>query len=255
MSRPKHENPEHFTSGEISHGTGISVRNLQLLRDNSVAPQAVKNASGNSTSLYGLDGVIHFAMVGALHLSGMALMESAKLAQQLKWEFNDFQFGYMSGIGRSTFGREVDFSVPAGGDAAFWLHHGLHKESNRKYRSGLAWDDDIVLVVADRKFAFLDVNVRRNKAKRVFGFHIVEAGPEPFCQILENHEGAKIAVQPVYERDEWETSDGQLEILDEYTHALANAIGLTRVNLSLAIRNCADQIHDLRMEKGGKIFS
>lgn len=257
MARPKHTNPENFTSGEISHGTGISVRNLQVLRDSGLSPNAAEISQNTPSNLYDLGGLVHFSLVGALVSSGLALVHSAKLAKALRWEFNDFRFGYMSGLSRNRFGNDVGYWTPETGDYnfEFWYHRGLRLNNIATYCEKTAWDNDILLLVADQQYALIDIHKRIHSGiKTIFGNHTVETGPDPFCQIVDSDDGSGPTVIPLYEREEWNNSARQLDLLQEYRDALNNAVGVTRVNLSLAIRNSADRIHDLRAEKGGRLF-
>ncbi|MBL1436833.1 MAG: hypothetical protein COB08_011650 [Rhodobacteraceae bacterium] len=254
MARPKQNSPEQFTSGEISYGTGISLRNLQYLRDNALTPTTANWTEWNkATNVYDMAGFVHFSMVGALLKSGLPLARSAKMVKELRWEFNEFEFGYMSGLSRQVFKGMPDYWTPDTDDYdfSFWLHHGIRKANYSGYSQKTAWDNDIILVVADQKYALTDIHIQTHGIGTIFGHHTIKSGPYPFCQFEEHGDG----VIPIHEREEWETSEGQLQLLTEYRDALDNATGVTRVNLSLALRNCADQIHDLRMEKGGKIFS
>lgn len=250
MARPKHDNPELFTNGEIAHGAEVSVRNLQFLKDSGLSPEA-EEAKG--AALHDSAALMHFAMVAGLHKAGLPLIYAARICMPLRHEFNDFALGYMSGLARQSFARNYP-SFPDG-DFYFWFHDWLRREGADSYVPGQAWDNDIVLLVADRRYVLKDVHKPRLTGQMVFGDgHFIEAGPDPFCEIDDASTPGTLTVTSLYEREEWGFRQCQLDLLAEYRDALDNAVGVSRANLSLAIRNCLDRVHDLRMSKGGKLF-
>lgn len=257
MARLKHTDPELFTTGEVAHGTGLAVRNMQSVRDTGLMISGMSNADGkNSASVVQIDGLMQFAMVAGLNQSGLGLIYAAKMAIALRDQFNDFTLGYMSGLSRNNWQNVGDPHI--GSDFWFWMHHELRRTSLADYAVGDPMDNDIVLVIADRRYAFLDILQRHSGIGRMgFGSIVVPAGPDPFCEISDHPEVNKDLITQVFERPDWEWTEpaAQQKIWDEYQDALRRSVGQTRVNLSLAIRNVLDRIYDLRMAKGGKIFA
>lgn len=254
MARPKHDDPELFTLGEVAHAAELSLRNIQLLGDNGLTPEAEQQAKGRSgAALHNISAFMHFAMVAGLHKAGLPLLQAARLCLAVPDEFNDDRLGYMSGINRQRFGGVRGWSevAPEGGDTGFWVHHWLRRNEIAAYVPGEAWDNDIVLWVADRRYALIDQHQGRS-SKMLWGELLIEAGPAPVCEIEDGEAGLRTV--PVYQREEWKTERGQLALVNEYRDALRHAVGISRANLSLAIRGGLDRVHDLRMQKGGRLL-
>jgi len=253
MARPKLDHAEQFTSGEISHGAGISVRNLQVIRDNGLAPE------GNQwlpESTYDVDGMMRFALIGGFASSGLPLLSSARMVRELRYEFNDFEFGSMSRLAANNRGKGLEIPAPnrSNHDVYFWMHHAMRTIGSANYRVGEAWSDDKVLWIADDRYALIDVHERKHAVRMAFGAHTVEPGPDPFCQIIREPGTKEPTILPIHRRAEWNDENRQLELLAEYRSALRNALAAVRINMSATVRRCADRIHDLRVEKGGAIF-
>ncbi|MFN3825986.1 MAG: hypothetical protein ACK4RN_18635 [Pseudorhodobacter sp.] len=254
MARPKHDNPELFTVGEVAHAAELSPRNIQLLGDKDLTPQAEHEANGKAgAALHNINAFMHFAMVGALHKAGLPLLQAARLALAVPDEFTDARLGYLSGLDRQRLDgmRGWHKVAPEDGDTGFWLHYWLRRNAAPAYVPGRSWDNDIVMLVADRRYALIDLHERRG-ANMTFGGLKVKAGPEPVCEIEDADRGLRTV--PVYQRPECKTEEGKRALLNEYRGALTNAVGLSRSNLSLAIRKGLDRVYDLRMQKGGRLL-
>ena len=256
MARPKHTNPEHFTSGEISHGTGISMRNLQVIRDNGLAPEG---GQWLPSGLWDLSGMVHFALIAAFTANKAPLLHSAKLAQELLYTHSDFGFGYLSRVEHEHYGQKLEIWTPAteNFDFDFWYHHALRTRYQGIYRRSQAWRGDHIFLIADGKYTALDVHDPIHRLGTSWGKTTIEPGPDPFCIILPEADPSGSLVSPVYEDPRMNVQTGEFDIavLDEYRAAIYNAVNLNSINLSVAVRNCADRIHDLRMSKGGTIFT
>ena len=254
MARPKHDNPELFTVGEVAHAAELSLRSIQLLGDNGLTPKAEHQAEGKGgATMHNIGALMHFAMVAGVYKAGLPLLQAARLCLAVPDEFSDTRLQYMSGIGRQRLnGMDGWHAVaPEGGDAGFWAHHWMRRTDAPGYVAGEAWDNDIVLLVADRRYALMDLH-QPNGMHIAWGELMVPPGPTPVCEI-EDVPGALRSIQ-VFQRQEWATERGQLALLDEYRNALRHAVGISRANVSLAIRKALDRVHDLRMQKGGKLF-
>ncbi|MFV0410298.1 MAG: hypothetical protein ACK5LJ_11570 [Paracoccus sp. (in: a-proteobacteria)] len=256
MARPKHSDPELFTVGEIAHAIELSPRNMQLLGDKGLMPVAYRQAEGRDVAaLHDIGAFMHLAMVAGVHKAGLPLLLAGQIGLSVPDEFSDTSLEYMSGIGRQ--GRELSglngWQALAGehGDAGFWAHHWMKRTDAARYVMGTAWDNDIVLLVADRRYALIDLHQSSNRPM-IWGDFTIASGATPVCEI-EEAAGSTRAI-PVFQRQEWKTEHGQQALLNEYRDALRNAVGVSRANISLAIRKALDRVHDLRMEKGGKLF-
>lgn len=257
MARPKHNNPELFTVGEIAHAVELPLRNLQFLADNDLTPKPRQEAQGRSgAALHDLAAFQHFAMVGGIHKAGLSLALAARLALVIPDEFNDGRIEYMSGLGRQSLDGMDGWGevAPEGGDTGFWLHHWLRITAAPAYVPGASWENDIAVRIADRRYVLIELHepVRARQMKRIFGDLLIDYGADPVCEIEDTPHGPR--AMPVYQRPEWKTPDGQRALLDEYRNAVRHAVGTSRANISLAIRRALDRVHDMRMEKGGKLF-
>lgn len=240
--------------GEIAHAVELSPRGLQILTDNGLTPDAHQKAKGKAgAALYDLRAFMHFTIVGGLHKAGLPLLHAGRLALNMEDEFSDFRLGYISRIGMQCFARERGghLIAPEGGEPGFWLHHWLRSTEGLGYVPGEAWDDDIFIWVADRRYALIG-QMKERTGKTVWGELTIESGPTPVCEIEDVLGG--VHATAVYQRPEWNTEQGQRALLNEYRDALRHAVGLSQANISLAIRRGLDRVHDLRMEKGGKLF-
>lgn len=254
MARPKHTDPELFTVGEIAHAAELTPRNMQLLGDSGLAPKAEQQADGKAgAALHDINALMHFAMVSALHKAGLPLLRAGRLCLHVSDEFSDTGLAYMAGFNRQRLegARGWHTVAPETGDSGFWAHHWLRRTDAVDYNPGKSWDNDIVMWVADLRYALIDVHHGRS-GKMIWGDLTVAAGPMPVCEIESAGRGFRTI--PVYQRREWKTEQGQRVLLAEYRDALTHAVGISRVNLSLSIRNALDRIHDLRMTKGGRLL-
>lgn len=240
--------------GEIAHAVELSPRSLQILTDSGLTPGAHQQAKGKAgAALYDLRAFMHFTIVGGLHKAGLPLLHAGRLALNMEDEFSDFRLGYISRIGMQIFERESvwHLTAPDDGEPGFWLHHWLRTTDALGYVPGEAWADDIFIWVADRRYALIG-QMQERIGKMVWGELTIEAGPTPVCEIEDVPGG--VHATAVYQRPEWTTEQGQWALLNEYRDALRHAVGLSQANVSLAIRRGLDRVHDLRMQKGGKLF-
>ena len=153
-----------------------------------------------------------------------------------------------------THGAEVWTPETDEFDYDFWLHHALRLNRSKNYSVGHAQTEDMVILVADGQYAMLDMHNPKHRLNMVWGSHTVPGGPEPFCRLLSKNDPSGRLIIAADEDPRAFDNDGSLEMLNEYRDALYNALGVLRINISLATRNCVDRIHDLRFEKGGQIF-
>ncbi|HCP81271.1 MAG TPA: hypothetical protein DIT67_06670 [Octadecabacter sp.] len=233
------------------------MRNLQVIRDNGLAPEANQWMPDN---LYDLTGLVHFALIGAFLGAGLPLLHAAKMSQEMRWMHYDFGFGYMSGLRNFSHDeiKKLDVWTPGAGnyEFEFWLHHALKSQGIQSYSGFNAWDYDKVLLIADGALVSIDLHNQKHKMNMVWGKNTVPFGPDPFCRILPKNDPSNKLIQPVIDdpRINMDTGEFSLDVINEYRDAIYNSTSLLRINMSLATRKCADRIHDLRMNKGGTIF-
>jgi hypothetical protein len=115
----------------------------------------------------------------------------------------------------------------------FWMHHFLRTRTDI-YRKDTAFSDDVRFEIADRTYVY-----RRSTFQK----------PEPWARVNNWEKGGDIEI--VYPYDEVNYADpsnkekaNRLE--KDYADAHLNAVGLITINISLAIRNALDAVHEHR---------
>ncbi len=133
--------------------------------------------------------------------------------------------------------RALDFAI---GDH-FWLHHLLRRTD--LYKPGEALEGDVVLEIADRTFAVVTM------LEPTISFL------EPLARVLNWERGEHATVRPIYDEvGSRENFKEKSDALDrEYRRGHRNALGILRVNVSLAIRSGYDALHDHRFSTAAPV--
>lgn len=265
MARPKHDNPLMYPAGELALGSGIAQRNVQFLRDNMLGP-FTDGAPDNA--LYDEQTLAHLAIIGGFHQAGLELLPAAQVATAYMNDQVDTRAERLAnlwGLERRSariFEKEVSpelYSLFITGGLT-WLHHGL-MVCQTAYIPGKAIEEDVMITVADRTF----VMTGRHNSR--LGDLLPEGVPqdwlEPLCRIEGLARGGApraISAAVEYGVDEYDDATGGMDqtnsrrAFEAYNTARENAVGLVTVNMSLAIRNAFDRVHDHRMSKT-KLFN
>jgi hypothetical protein len=111
--------------------------------------------------------------------------------------------------------------------------------SDAQGQIGKAQKWDLIVIIADKRHVLLDM-LTPSKIGRA----------EPIGVFPDDWTDGEVFV-PEYRR---QTNISPEAVEEEYRDAALNAVGLLRVNISLAIRQVSDRIHDARMERGGPSF-
>ena len=252
MARPKHIFPELFTGGELTTATGISLRNVQFLRDQSLGPFATRDQAGG---LYQEDTLAELAMIAGCYGAGFPLSLSAALVAAFLLEnpnhpaarfcrLDSFQPD-VSRLGQLWFQRHVEFRE-------------LLKNPGSDLTSG--HDQDATLVVADRQFV-LSGTRGKPRLRSMEGPGVDPNGPFPLGRMVDFHRGkeptfVEFTDEPFFRRvSEAELEAGIVvapEVVEgqiRYQSTVWNALGVTTVNLSLSIRCAFDRVYELRKAK------
>lgn len=264
MARPKKNlPPDRFTSTEMAVAAGISPRNLNLLIDRGLAPDPARGSDKGkgATRVWDSFGVSQCGLIGAFHNQcGMELLLAAKLAHALAEEFGA-AYGYIYS------GLDLYLQAPLNprpgwfpwddrdGDVRptddFWLHHYLRSRSTI-YRPRTQVRGDFGIEIVDRQYVF--VNGNRDFNLKYVGGH--DAAPSFRIVSLERNSDANV----VSLLDEVNMDIGKPEgaarlkqIEDEFQNARRNAVSFLAVNMSLAVRNAFDAVHDYREESGADL--
>ena len=244
MARPKRDlPPDQFTATELAVAGGMSARNFVLLQDKGLAPPGEGVGGKGGGRFWRSAGVSRIAMVGAFNKAGVELLVAARLSSLIAEEFEEIYGKVFSRLDKYLLPplnhskgyypwKEEDGDHDTADD--FWMHHYLLTRTNI-YRKATAFKDDVKFEVVDRKYVF-----------RLGAL----STPEPWCRITEWEKG--LAITHTYDEAASSTDDSaRIErerlIGEEYAEAHNNAVGILRVNISIAVRNAFDAIHDYRL--------
>ena len=89
------------------------------------------------------------------------------------------------------------------------------------------------------------------RIKTAMPFGADEYGPTPLGRLIGANKASDTQFIPIYNEIQFDGGEGDTLAYQEYQGAMKAALGLLRVNVSLAIRKAFDAIHDLRAQKGG----
>ena len=252
MGRPSLNRPaDSFTRTECEVGPALPPRSMELLNRVDLAPPTAVDA------LWDTAGFIEVVVTGAFNGAGLALLSAARLARLVASELRSKRGNIDSNLERfylrsPTF--KIDWTLAEGlgtrlpSEAEpFWLHHVLSQIPG--YRRFEALSGDFCIDIADRQYVFLttgDVPARSSPST-----------VEPLCRITGWSVGRNDA-SITHVAAEWtegwsdpgtkaNAAANAVEL--EYQNANRNAVSVTRVNISLAIRNAFDRIRDYRASK------
>lgn len=270
MARPrKNTSPDHFTSTEMALAAGISARNFGVLVEAGLAPEATNTDSGKNTSrLWDRFGIGKSAVIGAVHKGGAELMMSAKIGELVVEEFASGR-GYLP----TRFSEHLDpplnpnhndfpweatnQEIMLSTDNDFWLHHFLRTKASN-YKPWTAMDGDLIVEIVDRRYVFTDFAYRprheREAPQQKPWAYVASDTPEIALEIEGWEKGKEAIIRPPHEILGCVTDPAEKTRIEEtqqaWLLARQNAVGLLRVNASLAIRNAFDTIHDHRVANG-----
>lgn len=264
MARPRRDDPlDEITTAYMAVGSGLSQPNVSLLSNRSLVPgfEAVSKGSYRVGDIRALKWM---AAIGAFHKAGVELLLAAKLVAPIADDLEINNDGEIP----SNLGRYMEKPLHIGpgdylwehreGDPDsrndFWFHHHMLTRAPAKYRRGKSLLGDFVVEVADRQYVYLDV-VRKPESIPVYaGIHY---SADPLFKVIGWERGEDAEIRHFHHEvvdmgqffDEPEKErEGHLHA--EYLDAYAHATGRIRVNISLAIRNALDAIHDRRVRQG-----
>jgi len=221
MARPSNDPRDFFGPSELALAAGITVRNVQLLRDNGLLPE------GN-----GVPVLKRIAFIGGLLAAGLSLIEAGRAAQALSFEPRSADGEFRSGLGFVARKLPSEFTSNNVEPNDYWCHRWVNEAAEQgivTYKRRSAMKGDVVIEIADRS--------------RVYLGHV---GFDEF--------------ELIGEISDWGTPDMTCKAwfdLPEPTEASEaeakewreSAVGLSRINISLAIRTALDAIADHRKER------
>ena len=244
MTRPSL--PDFFELAEMEAAAGLSHRNAVLLAERQLLPEPISGGgTRGKTRLWDIRGLKQFAVLGALYNAGVPLIMASRLLQAIRNELEP-SYGFIpSGI--EDLFMKSGFNLPHekmsnAGDDEYWLHSQLVK-CPEYYRSGEALDHDLIMMIADREFASLEIKRDMltpyiDMSFRIFGWDRAEQ-----ARVIGINEEIGNPISEEY-------SKKKLLVTESYKKAFSNSLGMIVVNTSLAIRTALDRIHLLRSNYG-----
>ncbi len=262
MGRPGRLTDGAFTSREVAAASGLSARNFALLTDEDLAPIAMEPGRGRAGHrTYDAAALSHAALLGALHLAGLELLVSGRLAKAFADQFNA-TYGKLptnlASLLRSKAcvaqgwrpWRDEPGDAPPDLENDFWLHAQLRRHADF-YPKGRAMPGDFIVDIADH--AYVSTEFAGMEGIKV---HSPVSDPLPFNpEFRIEGRGSQARILPVHEEvDDCDfhanpVSAAQLRALQNaYVNARDNAVTRVRINMALAIRNAFDIAFEGRLQ-------
>jgi len=238
--RRRNASPDTFTTGEIAPATGLPLRSVIHLCEIGLLPSTGGKGRGAKREL-SVEALGRVAAISALHNAGVPIVTGARLVEALA---DDPEIGIkMGGLGHllhkphnPTEGRlpfEAEVSREYDLDNPFWLHYCLVSFSTI-YKRNTALANDNLLEIVDCKFVFHNTLVDQKG--------ILAPGKEVSPGSL------------MVEVDGWGTKNVTATNLplNSLSQQGARQVrqhfrGLITANVSLAMRDTLDAVHDYRL--------
>lgn len=188
------------------------------------------------------------AIIAAIHSAGFPLLLSVPIARC-----------FLEGKGHHPIGRfgwtdSLTNLHPHNTAGMGWFEaHSRMRLENQEYQPGSVLDADQTILVADRTYV-AEGHLVKPRIKFAVPPGVDGFGPHPLGRLVGMERSKDATFIPIYEEHAFKggADDAQLYLL--YQKAVKQALGLVRVNVSLAIRRAFDMVHDLRIQKGGPFF-
>lgn len=267
MARPVRASQSFFTSRELAVAARLSARNMGLLIEQRLAPEAVEYGSGKSGHRrYDAAALAHTALIGCLQSAGFELLVSARLASAFADDYAASHGRLHSNLGaflHPPLNPEKSYpwgKMPSDPDISleqdFWLHHLLRNKSSI-YLRGKALMGDSIIEIADH--AYVMTRTLGLEEIRVFS-PVSRAGLPVSIEYRITGRGSAARIVPAHmEVNSLDfsvdpVSAEQMRRLEQdYLKGRRDAETIVNINLSLGIRNAFDRIQDDRQTKGGII--
>lgn len=253
--RSKDTPPNRFDTSDFAVGAGLTRRNISLLEEKGLLPTPTNDAERGGLRLWDTASLKRVALIGAFHRAGVELLLAGRLvdavAEELEARYGEFPSrleGYLERPLNPTRGKMPWGDVPdePGEDIRddYWLHYRLVTLTSI-YQRGKAMRFDWFVEVVDREFLFVGT-----QGLQTLSMDGKAAEGEPLYRIRGWARGADamtigLAAEAGYLGDP-EARERMARIEAEALAARENAVGILRINASLAIRTALDAVHDHR---------
>jgi hypothetical protein len=256
MSRPLLAE-DRFTSRELALAAELTPRNMALLVEQGLAPDAVEGRGGRGGHRsYDSVGLGALTLVGALHRAGMELLVAARLAGAMTEEYTAIYgrlpsnlAAYLQAPHNPKPGyRPWDQSLPMVDlEDDYWLHNRLRCHSEI-YQQGVALRGDMVVEIVDQTYVLTKSHDFEVGILSPIGGS-VPANPEyrivgkgSTARIVGIHEG----LGSFDFSTDRESAEAYRSEQNRYLRARENAVTCLRVNVALAVRNGLDRMTKAR---------
>jgi len=252
-------------------GAGLPVRAPAIVQARRLAPKPFSGTPGRSgVAFYNAGGLAHWALVGGLYGGSVPLLASARLAAAIAEELGAAYGRLPSNIGvylQAPFNPTPSrYPWPKGphdkllsedSSYDFWVHHFLRTQTDI-YKPGNALHGDFFIEVVNREYVFTSFDCQ-GKLKVYSPFGIRSEVSADYRIVGWQRGSDDVEVHHLIEElpASWVDSDPEAmakgrALEDEFHAARDNAVSVLRVNVSLAIRNAFDAIHEHRVRTGAK---
>jgi hypothetical protein len=263
MARPRRSSPlDEFTATDLGIGGAMSHDHIIQLSKRGLVPGFGKVGQG-AHRIGHYRTLQHITIIGAFRAAGVDLLLAGKIAVPIADHLEHAYYTVPTMLDRYLEKdvnprypdlpwdpRENETVVNPDYRQDFWLHHLLISRTGI-YRRGMPIIGDFLIEIADRQYVYMDTWSRADQTKVVRDIHYSAA---PMFEVIGWERGGEAEVVPsYYEASTLEGKEGRAEnirIEAKYMNAYVGAVGRVRVNISLAIRNALDAIHDRRVEQG-----
>jgi hypothetical protein len=263
MPRPRPDSPvELYTVTELEIGSGLPVRSFEYLRRAQLAPSPLVSANGpGTTAIFDYEaGLVRCAIIGAVFAAGPSLVMATQLGTEIYGELDladrekMSRIRYYRDIGRFLKPEDYDDR----GNVIEPKVHARLVDHPKIYKPGAARSDDLRVYVVDRKFVFSRYGnmptasaFGGRNAPAEMRFHI--KGWARNSEKLEKISSITFeSFESTLPLDWWDNVDAKeraRQLEEMANQALENAVSMISINVSLAIRNALDRIHELRQSK------
>jgi hypothetical protein len=264
MARPRRDIPANrFSSTELAIGATLSPRTFALLKDAGIDPEPVEQGHGKSSrALYDSEGLEQAGVIGGFWAAGMPPFLATRLTRAFYKEWRSCGYTGLDKLSRlyvywyQAAKDDSDFLSSLDSRDTFTLHRALRTRTSI-YKPKTALSEDLIVEIVNRRYVF---NLSRADGKLPTLSPIGGTVPaSPAYRIISGWErGEEAVISNIGEEvPNWDFSEDPQSaaiykrIEDEFLSAHKNAVGLLRVNVSLAVRNAFDAVHD-RRQRGSR---
>ncbi len=238
MGRRKHDAPlNRFSTSEVAAGCGLSARNVMYLCSEGLIPIVSGGKGKGRHRQLEFEGLAQAAVIGAFYSAGIEIYLASRLVQEIGDEtsfhnltnLESFLSRTHSGVVATMHEENLD------PENALHLHDALRRRSNN-YQPHKGMPFDKLIEIFDRIFVFLNHLTRQDERDTL---------------------GASDMPVAMYRISGWQKGTDDVELVHAPPHRIRklpaqwqrvreNFRGMTRVNVSLAIRDSLDAIAEAR---------